>query len=92
MIVKTASEIPAAAWYVLSNDSFLSGWGPAEGKINTVVAPCKDLNEAKRVAEYARSRSDQKRVRIVGNKPRIKNHVVYSLLSHDRSPAWYGEE
>ena len=70
--------IPKAEYYVLSNDSFMSGWGGASGKINTCVVPCETYEEAEAVADYARSRSDQKRIRIVVG-VRDKAHVVYSM-------------
>jgi hypothetical protein len=70
--------IPKAAWYVLSNDSFMSGWGYAKGKINTCVVPCLSYHQAMIVRDYVLSRKDQKRVRIA---QRIKSrpHVMYSL-------------
>jgi len=74
------AELPSADYYVLSNDTFMSGWGPAEHKTNVCVVPCRDYPTAQRVAEYARSRSDQKRVRIVANKPRPRRNVCYSLV------------
>ena len=44
--------IPKAAWYVLSNDSFMSGWGYAKGKINTCVVPCLSYHQAMIVRDY----------------------------------------
>lgn len=90
MNVTKRSDIPNAKYYVLSNDRFMSGWGPARGMINTVVLPCDSWNEARYVRDYADSRGDQKYVRIVCNKPRMKSHVLYSL--HDKSDysTWYG--
>jgi hypothetical protein len=89
--IEKRSDIPDAPVYVLSNDSFMSGWGPARGKINTVILPCDSLEEARRVADYARSRTDQKRVRIVGDKPRLQSDTthLYSLLTKEDAPAWY---
>lgn len=87
--VNKKSEIPDAPFYVLSNDTFMSGWGVAEGRTNTCVLPCESEEEAERVARNARSRSDQKRVRIVANKPRLSETVVWSLLTKDRASAWY---
>lgn len=80
-------DIPKAPVYVLSNDSFLSGWGPASGTINTCVVPCLDWSEAVKVEDYLRSRGDQKRVRIVCNPPRTKKHVLYSLVTGWRKQA-----
>ena len=75
--------IPDAPYYVLSNDSFMSGWGHAKDSINTCVVPCETYEQAEKVEEYARSRNDQKYIRIVTNKPRKKDHVLYSLV-----PGW----
>lgn len=72
-------SIPDAPFYVLSNDTFMSGWGPARGKINTCVVPCSNMKEAMAVEKYVCSRTDQKRIRIIENKPRPKSHVLYSL-------------
>jgi hypothetical protein len=76
-------EIPAAPYYVTSQDTFMSGWGPCEGKKNICIVPCPDSQTANRVASYVRSRSDQVSVRVVGSKPRNRPGVMYSLL-----PAW----
>lgn len=75
----TFHPIPDAPYYVLSNDPFMSGWGPTTGKTNTVVVPCQSYEQAERVVAYVESRRDQKRIRIVGNKPRNRAHVIYSL-------------
>lgn len=86
----SVSDIPNAPYYVLCNDSFMSGWGYASGKINTIILVCADYNEAKKVAAYTESRNDQKYVRIVSNKPRLNNATHYYSL-HDRYsyPNWY---
>ena len=73
--------IPKARFYVLSNDRFMSGWGPAKGIINTCVIPCDDMGTAERVEAYAQSRGDQTHVRIIVGKPRTRKGVLYSLLT-----------
>ena len=88
-IIDQRSEIPNAPVYVLANDRFMSGWGPAEGKINTVILPCADRHEAQQVAAYARSRKEQQRVRIVSDKPRLRPGHLYSLLTRENASAWY---
>ena len=77
------TDIPAAAYYVLSNDSFMSGFGPAKDKINTCIVPCSTMEMAYAVRDYVETRPEQKRIRIVSNRPRSKSHVVYSLV-----PGW----
>ena len=74
-------SIPDAPYYVLSNDSFMSGWGCAKNKTNTCVVPCKSMDQAMAVERYIESRGDQKYIRVVYNKPRSKHHVIYSLLT-----------
>ena len=88
-MINSANEIPAAPFYVMSNDRYMSGWGRAEGAINTVILPCADYAEAQRVADYAESRGDQSRVRIVSNRPRFRPGHVYSLLARNKAKAWY---
>jgi len=63
-------SIPNAPYYVLSNDSFMSGWGYARDKINTCVVPCQTHNQARRVMRYISLREDQKRIRIINKKPK----------------------
>lgn len=87
--VTSRSEIPSARFYVLANDSFMSGWGQAEGKTNTVILPCTDWEEAKTVEANARARSEMRRVRITGAKPTLRPHVLYSLLNREHAERWY---
>lgn len=82
--------IPLAPYYVLSNDRFMSGWGPASSKVNTLVLPCRSFEDAEAVARYARSRPEQSRVRIVVHKPTLRRGILYSVvLSRDDYSAWY---
>src|SRR2546423_1389595 len=41
-IITTAEAIPIAAYYVLSDDAFMSNWGLAEGRVNTIILPCSN--------------------------------------------------
>lgn len=85
----TRKDIPDAKYYVLANDPFLSGWGEAEGKTNTIILPCRDYYEAAPVQSHAQSRGDMKRVRIVSSKPRLSNGVYYSLHGPEDYHTWY---
>lgn len=89
-IIEHRSDIPDAPLYVLANDSFMSGWGHAEGKTNTVVLPCADADEAGRVTAIVADRPEMRQVRTAKNKPRLRSDVVYSLLTPENAPAWYG--
>jgi hypothetical protein len=84
------SQIPAARFYVLSNDRFMSGWGKARNMINTIVLPCRSYEEAEAVARYAKSREEQYRVRIVSRKPTLRRGVLYSVVEKpDDYSLWY---
>ena len=48
-------------YYVKTVDTFMSGWGKAEDKVNILVFLCDSMDEAEIVAENAGNRSDQTR-------------------------------
>jgi hypothetical protein len=75
--------IPTAACYVLARDPFMSGWGGAEHKTNTIVVPCESYEQADRVVRFIEDRGDMKNIRVVGNMPASRAHVLYSLY-----PQW----
>ena len=82
-------DIPDAMYYVLSNDTFFSGSDYCRGRTNTVILPCGSRAEAETVAANARNRTDQQRVRIVVHKPRLRDYVMYSLLTKQDAARWY---
>lgn len=88
-IITKQSEIPEAPYYVLANDSFMSGWGPAAGKTNTVILPCRSYEEAEVVAANARARSDMRRVRIAYLPPKLSKRNIYSLMDRETAGRWY---
>src|SRR5256885_5162881 len=88
-IITTAEAIPPAPYYVLSDDSFMSDWGQAEGRVNTIIFPCSDQAEADIVATNARNRDEQRNVRIIDRKPALSSGVVYSLLTKEEASRWY---
>lgn len=78
--------------YVTMTDSFMSGWGMAEGKINKLVFECDSYEEAKIVANNARNRGDQKYINICSNKPRYnKNKYFVQFKTREDYPDWYKE-
>lgn len=91
MIITCSSEIPDAPFYVVANDTFMSGWGKAEGKVNTVILPCANRAEADAVARYARSRDEMTSIRILESKPSLDSGTVYSLMTRGKALAWYPE-
>ena len=85
------SEIPEAPYYVVCVDTFLSGWGKAENKINRIILPCKSLDEAEVVRENARGRGDMKSIRIHSSKPQLRrrNFSVWQVMNRKSARAWY---
>jgi len=91
--ITSPHEIPPTSVtpiYVLADDRFLSGWGPAHGRTNTVILPCASSEEAQIVSDNARGRSDMRNIRVVRyKKPRLSSKVMYSLMSKADAPRWY---
>lgn len=87
--ITSTTQIPAAPYYVVTEDSFMSGWGPARGKVNVIILPCATYDEALIVEQNAKARGDQKRVRINATRPRIRPHWLVSLHTRDDYDAWY---
>ena len=88
--VTQQSELPDAPFYVTTTVRFMSGWGKSRGLTNRLVLACESQQEANRVADYARGRSDQKNVRICTTKPRIRPGTYTQVMDPERSTAWYG--
>jgi hypothetical protein len=88
-LVTATDTIPAASCYVLTDDSFMSDWGEATGRVNTIILPCADRAEADVVATNARNRDEQRNVRIVDRAPALSSGVIYSLMTREEAPRWY---
>ncbi len=89
MNTTSSKDFPKAKYYVLCNDRFMSGWGPAKDMINTIVLPCETWKEAQFVKAYAESRGDMTRIRICANKPKSRAGVLYSVHTSDEYDSWY---
>ena len=84
---RTPDEIKTHIWIVAGTDSFLSGWGEAKGGVSYAGWACKydDLDQVER---WVRSRSDMKRVRIVGSdwRPKGVGHThIYVVHENHRA-------
>lgn len=62
--VKSREDLPNAYRYVVMRDTFMSGWGQAEGKDAIYVYPCDSHEQAEIVVKNARDRGDQDRILI----------------------------
>lgn len=83
------SELPSAPFYVTMLDSFMSGWGPAEGRDARYVAVCDSREQAEIVAANARARGDQGDVVIVDQAPHIHRESLFVLMTSENSSRWY---
>ena len=77
-------------FYVTMTDTFMSGWGQAENKINKLVIGCKTRQEAKTVAQNARRRHDMKDINTVSIKPIYQKHThLVSFKTKEDMPNWF---
>jgi len=90
-MITSKRQIPAAPYYVVCKDTFMSGWGPAGGKTNWLCFVCKDWREAEYVARYAEKRGDMQYVRICYDKPVVSQwDRLWQLKTCADYPSWYG--
>lgn len=77
-------------YYVTMNDTCLSGWRHAEGKINKLIFVCDSYQEAEIVADNARYRGDMKYININSTKPQYSRtrYLVQEKTKTDY-PNWY---
>jgi hypothetical protein len=77
---RTPEQKATHRWAVAMTDSFMSGWGKAQGGASYAawaIGPDDSINEAER---WVRGRSDAKRVRVVDLnswRPKAKHTSVY---------------
>lgn len=80
-------------FYVTMTDSFMSGWGKAEGKTNKLVLECDSLREANIVATYADQRNEMKRVSVRKTKPKYNESNYYTQYkTKEDMPLWYKDD
>lgn len=93
-IVETPADVPASDYFVVARDSFMSGWGPARGKVNYVLLPVT-AKESAVVAENARARTDMQNVRVSSRKGvvallrRSGSGALLSLMDREDASRWY---
>lgn len=77
-------------YYVTMTDSFLSGWGKAEGKINKLIFECDNYDEAETVEQNAENRTDMKYINICTKKPYYNsNKYLTQTKTKEDCPNWY---
>lgn len=79
-------------YYVTMTDTFMSGWGEAENKINKLILVCENKDEAQIVFNNASNRGDMEDVEIVNIKPSYpKGKYLTQLKTKEVYPSWYKE-
>ena len=78
-------------YYVTMNDTFFSGWGKAEGKINKLVIECDSLDEMEIVMDNAKAREEMKSINYyVGKVPYWnKNRFLVQIKDKNDYPSWF---
>lgn len=86
----------ATPWgFVVFTDSFMSGWGGAENGRSLFALAVFDHNEAEKVLESGRQRTDMKRGRIVsdlkGLRCSVKTGDHLAIVDRGTASRWYEE-
>lgn len=76
-------------YYVTMTDTFMSGWGLAEGKTNKLIIECETYEEALTIEHNARNRPEMKYVSISSKRPRYGRNVFPSWSTYnDMGSIW----
>jgi hypothetical protein len=81
-------------YYVVMTDTFMSGWGLAEGKTNKLVIECANEAQAETIARNAKKRSEMKSVAIKRKVPYYSpdTHLISTKHFSDLSGSWLDAE
>ena len=79
-------------FYVTMTDSFMSGWGKAQGKKNKFIVVCDTYEQAAIIERNAHKRGEMKYINICLNRPRYGQNVVESWRDFsDLGDIWTSE-
>ena len=85
---RTEEQKKTHSWLVIGTDSFMSGWGGAEGGLSYAVWACRPEDRHK-VLAWVESRPEMKRVRETTGKyrpnPRICAHCHIYVVTENHS-------
>lgn len=77
-------------YYVAMTDTFMSGWGLAQNKINRLVFECETYEDAIIVYHNAKERSEQTDINIRETKPHYNEEKYYTQFKNKTdAPKWY---
>ena len=78
------------AHYVCMTDSFMSGWGLAQGKTNRLAIIVGTYDQACKMFDWVKGeRSEMKRVTICANAPREREGQFLQFKTADDMPMWF---
>lgn len=78
-----------AELFVVCKDTWLSGWGHAEGKNSLIVLPCRNQSEANVVIRNAQNRTDMDEIKIYTELPEFKWRDLVHVADRDDYQRWY---
>lgn len=78
---RTPEQVQQSAFFAVTTDSFLSGWGLAKGRSLFAVA-CPSLDIAEKIETRLHNHTEFKRIRITKNLPRTRQNDHLSIVWH----------
>ena len=76
--------------YVSMTDTFMSGWGLSEGKINKLIFECDNYEEVMIVLNNAKNRKEMKYIKVHEKIPKNKeNKYFIQIKNKNVYPDWY---
>ncbi len=81
---RTAEQKKTHNCLIIGTDSFLSGWGRAEGGVSYAAWACREC-DCQKVENWVRNLSDMKRVRLVIGKwyPKGRGHAQIYVVNEN---------
>lgn len=78
-------------YFVTATDSYMSGWGNAQGKTNKLVFGCTSYDQAETVEGNLKARDEMKYVNICVTKPRYneRRYLVQWYFPGGEYPDFY---
>lgn len=77
--------------YVTMTDTFMSGWGPAEGKVNKFIVECENYDQANIILRNAKKREEMRHVYINTRKPKFRGALESWRHFDDLGGVWKEE-
>jgi hypothetical protein len=92
--IVSADQLPLCPFFVVSEDTFMSGWGMSQGRKNILFFPCESREEAEIVYRNASDRADQM-PGIISRETALGfdfGKVFAQIYSKDRCSIWFSKD